>query len=1167
MALVFAIGLLALLLMIGLAFIVNAVNYRKVAENNSARSQSRMFALSAVSRTAFSLLAHSHQYAQYNEGSPPDNFDAVYSFAKYNNDGKVAESGAIEYKDALSGDFSVMMLPASSSVVSTQGALRFNQQFKADEWQGNWVLFTNGKSGADRRIIGRAAWQVISSPAQLLAPVFMRGHLEGLDAEDEEFVPSENRWGREIDEVFIADQSDADDSTRVNYTTLTKVTTLAKNGDKFPSINDYETIYGLTNADSAENHRWVEKWFIPDFNEDKTVANPSFLKWETYGDGLLRFNISELHQKKINEKTWQENYDVNDSADQWYARFNIDSTGEDVNNEKSIELLTQDSLYTFCMDNPNYDFQYFNDFGSNGLPYLRRIGRDKGTFDDLADLRKQIAANFNDYCDGDGVPTSDVDAAEWMNDMDDSANPFTAPKYTGNEKTPYLYELGMFFKVTGNGSEGALTLIKDADADTFSGNTMVFNFAPIIKLANMYPFDATVDGGYKNIRGDITPGAVDVTFSANKIVLKNVKFKYTVQVADANGVTQDESKESECDLTVDLSKYHTGFDNLFGVNARVASGKLKAGKGADGTTDEEVYVDFSGNVENKDGENPYPYGYSEKWLKTLANGDVVLKKADADITVAPVVEILELPEGVTATTMPSDYVNKVADSVEIISYGNIEIQDITVTRVDINLRRAVLSAELTGKLLTPHNKSVDTRVGIDYAKLDFDTAFTWDVSGGQTFGFGSADTEKLIAIGGIKNYDPRQNLNKDDWYLGDLKKGKGEGNTTDDQTKIDSLISAVMDKNSVNTDSNGVEQGFNPENSSSDVKDDETVEEPAYKTETVGGKTNKKYISTAVVRNAPMMSPWEIGFIHRGVRWQTINLKDAPSNFDLDAIDDYNTDDGSRNGSVNWSASGVNYEDGDAAILAEIKMTDQTKTYGKINVNMLRKNHQNYDEKDKDIVAALFNNIRYNEDRWAFINNSTRNSDGKFPDYPGEETGSVIDDSAKLNNILDNFVAERSEFGNRIQFLRYENGSYWLGNAFTSLGAGSLENDASQEEIVGKTINLLSAETGTPSVVNVLVVAQSIRDVGGIQVKPTDETDKSRFTNPYGSTIEDIEDGMITMECESGRFDLYTHLDDSDKDVGKSVYFDEITGEVKIFVRLYHDSSTGKLIINKIDYL
>ena len=38
MALIFAIGLLSLLLLIGLAFIGNAVNYRKAAENKNTKS-------------------------------------------------------------------------------------------------------------------------------------------------------------------------------------------------------------------------------------------------------------------------------------------------------------------------------------------------------------------------------------------------------------------------------------------------------------------------------------------------------------------------------------------------------------------------------------------------------------------------------------------------------------------------------------------------------------------------------------------------------------------------------------------------------------------------------------------------------------------------------------------------------------------------------------------------------------------------------------------------------------------------------------------------------------------------------------------------------------------------------------------------------------------------
>ena len=174
-ALIFAIGLLALLLLVGLAFVGNSINYRKVAENNSSRSQARMLALSAASRAASSLQIYSHQFIK-NDSShePPKSFDHIFSFARYDADGAVSSGGAYEYNDGLVGDYSLMLLPTGSSVLSSQRALAFNNQF-LNNWPGRWVFFTNGLTGDDRRIIGRAAWQVVGSPAEILAPVFMRG--------------------------------------------------------------------------------------------------------------------------------------------------------------------------------------------------------------------------------------------------------------------------------------------------------------------------------------------------------------------------------------------------------------------------------------------------------------------------------------------------------------------------------------------------------------------------------------------------------------------------------------------------------------------------------------------------------------------------------------------------------------------------------------------------------------------------------------------------------------------------------------------------------------------------------------------------------------------------------------------------------------------------------
>ena len=55
-ALLFALGILSLLLILGLASVTNALLAQRVASNNSSRSQAKMLAQSAISRMAISLM-------------------------------------------------------------------------------------------------------------------------------------------------------------------------------------------------------------------------------------------------------------------------------------------------------------------------------------------------------------------------------------------------------------------------------------------------------------------------------------------------------------------------------------------------------------------------------------------------------------------------------------------------------------------------------------------------------------------------------------------------------------------------------------------------------------------------------------------------------------------------------------------------------------------------------------------------------------------------------------------------------------------------------------------------------------------------------------------------------------------------------------------------------
>ena len=126
--------------------------------------------------------------------------------------------------------------------------------------------------------------------------------------------------------------------------------------------------------------------------------------------------------------------------------------------------------------------------------------------------------------------------------------------------------------------------------------------------------------------------------------------------------------------------------------------------------------------------------------------------------------------------------------------------------------------------------------------------------------------------------DPRQNLYEIDWY--ELDWGTNNSSET-----LGAANSAVL----------------NPTPADGDP-------EP--------GVTLPWDVSTAYIRNDRMLSPWELGIIHRAAPWQTINLKT------------FNSSEGIR-----LTSGGNLYSEGDANILDQIKMTSEREVYGKINLN------------------------------------------------------------------------------------------------------------------------------------------------------------------------------------------------------------------------------------------
>ena len=118
-----------------------------------------------------------------------------------------------------------------------------------------------------------------------------------------------------------------------------------------------------------------------------------------------------------------------------------------------------------------------------------------------------------------------------------------------------------------------------------------------------------------------------------------------------------------------------------------------------------------------------------------------------------------------------------------------------------------------------------------------------------------------------------------------------------------------------------------------------------------------------------------------------------------------------------------------------------------------------------------------------------------------------------------------------------------------------------QEALLSKFI--MTAETGYfPTTVQVLIVAQSIQDIGGLTDDDWYANDNSDDIKKLPVTLVSSKGNAITKDCVMGQFDYYY-----DEDNDEEVYFDEITGEVKMLVTFTRDIWSNEWKIFDIQYL
>ena len=1081
-ALLFALGMLSLLLILGLAFVTNALVAQKVAQNNSSRSQAKMLAQSAISRMTVSLMYYNYAAANPTTGFKIKDFSEIYSYDRGTSD---KQTNSVAWTDGLRGAKSLLM-PADWS-----GKTMFESDLK-----GEWT-YLHDEEG---KIIGRIAYQVLPNRSASLINLdhLLRGVYNYPEGETDQWITWNVRRGLDINELNMNTSQRLKDWETIRP---------ANENDLAVTEFDlfFQTYAGDYFADDGDGtptkkQNWFKRWFV-----DGTIpAEPeSYHYLRSSGTGnsrnayYHRFNLGEM--------------DDYDGTEPWYDRLKDQESDPAIekNSDAAVEKLAGTSEEFRSTDKKT-------PLGI-GIPFLKLIGNDAGSFDSQELLRRQIVANLNDFMDEDSIPTSDVSASygattNWSTVYNqDKAN---WPKYTGNEKTPYINELAFGFKVDPSLKKGA----GDYASSDVIVNLKLDRAELIAELINIYE-------DLKNKAGE--ENQYDYELLAH---LKSLKLQFKVTV---NGTLT---------YTTGGTTPTTGTLNLKDLVMDNTASPFEY-------TDQSVTLKFK--EEDAASQPTWNAGYLVYATELTAP---TTSEIDFDFTSKFQSELTsQAPAGAMATSAVIDEVK-----IEVLS-GKFKLGGVT--------------------LMDVHDSDQSKHFGVDFVRWDdpadglpeTDAALTLfsnaNVPGKGTSGndwiagssLASVPTGyRYFYLGGMEAKDPRQNLNANN---------KSDSNETDwslfsniklvdfDNAKPSKVMSIEMPAPSDmsadqkvkerlgaglrNTDANPNSKDAAGGTAFDSRYDAELATDPAWR-----GSADDEHLSTAFIRNAPMESLWELGAIHRGSAWQTLNLTSAKkpgSTTESVGAEDMRQ-------SMGWADSGTSYEGGDGGILEQVKMSDDAYCMGKVDVNMLCEStsvNPEYSSWDDDVGKAIFYNLKLGHTFQNYLDKS-------LPD-----TGLTVisDDSASKAVPYLKQSADRP-FENRAQFLDWTDGV--SGGKFANgygvvIESATYENwpDAKREELVGKTINLLKADVSPSTAIQMVVVAQTVRDLMGPVVR-FDYEGKSKTRN----------------NCEYGVFDVEEDSAVSDDDPDrKFVYYDDITGEVKAIVDLYRNPITQQIIIRQIEYV
>lgn len=1130
MALLFALGILSALMVLGVAFVGSSLFYQNIAVNRRARSEAMVLARSAANRVAAAVMFYQDQLddlpAGDIEGDPlPADYSAIFSVGKTGtNSSDHDEVGEFlrkyDVKDANNQTVSKSLLD-----VAERPAFSAEDSFD-NNTLAQWIYVrkpTAQGSDEEKRsgeIIGRFAYQVLPQVSRGMMQYFSvlggginnkyfwKPKYPGGFYSDDDLIPRyshpawELRWGQNIDELNMGAISG-------NY--FHNWSDASVNGGDIAA--NYADFYASTGGDvlfdesskgkTALAKAWFEYWFIEGERPSQREAAPG-------------------NRRKFYLGPWD------DESHPWYARFGT-SYKEDAdkrNSEDVVDLIA--SMPDVITD---YDSEsttsgttryYYNrddkiDAKDRGLPFFKRIAADQGSFKDIETRRRQIVANFNDYCDKDDIPTSDIPANDW--NIEGTSE--HTPSYTGNEKTYYINEIALAIQVDCQ---------KDAQGNPFA----VYVWQGIItELIDIYGIDYTTEPE--------TPGETPT------------------------------SRTDHYALEVGFEKFSA--DVYLTLEMKV---KLKLKEGSDPALAPEKTITINPEVSypNIHVEVPLsftPIEFTVNTQKPYLVGNTSLDKISRPISAE---------ELKTAVSMNPDITPELdlyeIDTIEIVSFSNFKIDN-----VKFQLRNLCLKKEIS-----KDGDGNPVYINVDFVnveKVDLEPTIAGDVKPlaldeFSATSYGDPVTRAYAFVGGMEVRDPRQNLNckysatgkASDWKFNLVLGKKLSEDTTKASINVGTLssdddLSKKIDGN-LEGKCNSCSKPNSPEDMIASDFDDESKGDPA------AFSVGDPNISTAVIRNAPMMSPWELGWIHRAAPFQTINLKRAGGwRKDDDSEPESESTANEKKyitwekqltvNSKNWEGKGIEYENGDGGILDWIKFTLNSRSFGKIDLNLFSEkeldklkniHYGDYTSNDTDfklsdtdienlqgqILQALFSDIKKETPaefvEKAKITGATKSAGTSFADKGLD----LLDEIKKdLKNQPKNRYKVRS------QVLNLDKGDFWKK---LDSPAG---NDAAQEELIGKTINLLDVTTSPGNVFHAVIVAQTITDIGGEEL--TDDI------SGVIASDDPSKEGSATL----GKFDV-TRVG---SDPNNNIHYDVITGEAKILVTYERDAITGMIRIRHIE--